>query len=238
MEHKPIIHVRRSTERGHANHEWLNTYHTFSFGDYHDANHMSFRTLRVINEDTVAPGEGFGSHPHKDMEIITIVLAGALEHEDSIGNSSVIKVGDVQRMSAGRGVIHSEFNHSTKESVHFYQVWIFPEEKGVEPSYEQKSFSKNDLINHLCLIVSDNGVSNSLKIQQDVKVYQSILDAGKVLNYETDQRRGTWIQVHSGQLKITDEVSLTQGDGASIENIKHLKLEAQDKCHFLLFDLF
>ena len=238
MDQAPLIQVRRSAERGHANHGWLNTYHTFSFGDYFDDQHMSFRTMRVINEDSIAAGEGFGSHPHKDMEIVTMVLEGALAHKDSMGNASVIKAGDVQRMSAGTGVIHSEFNHSLKEHVDLFQVWILPEQKGSQPSYEQKAFSKNELTNQLRLIVSKDGTEGSVKIHQDVKIYGSILESNQEIDYITDQRRGLWIQVRSGAININNEITLSPGDGASIENTKNIKIKAAEKSHFFLFDLY
>jgi quercetin 2,3-dioxygenase len=193
-----MITIRPAKERGHANHGWLDTYHTFSFADYYDPKNVHFRSLRVINEDRVAPGYGFGTHPHNDMEIITYVLEGALAHKDSMGNGSSIVPGEVQRMSAGTGVMHSEFNHSKGEEVHLYQIWIFPEKKGVEPSYEQKFFPDEEKLNRLRVIASPQAEDGSVKIHQDAKVLAALLEDGKSVSYDLKKGRGAWIQLARG----------------------------------------
>lgn len=230
------IKIRKSEERGHADHGWLKTYHTFSFADYFDPKHMSFRSLRVINEDYVAPGQGFGSHPHKDMEIVTIVLEGELAHKDSMGNASAILPGEVQRMSAGTGIVHSEFNNSPKEQVHLFQVWILPSKKGLQPGYEQKSFSSSEKINRLKLLVSPDGQDGSVRVHQDVKIYESILNKGKELTHSLEKGRAAWIQISQGKLDLNGKL-LIAGDGAAVENTDDLKLQAKENCGFLLFDL-
>ena len=230
------IKVRASKERGHADHGWLDTYHTFSFADYYDPSQMGFRTLRVINEDRVAPGRGFDTHPHRDMEIITIVLAGALAHKDSMGTSSVIRPGEVQRMSAGTGVKHSEFNHSAQEPVHLYQIWILPSQKGSTPSYEQKSFPVAEKKNNLRLVASQDGREGSVTVHQDVTLYDCALDKGKEVTHQLKKGRGAWVQVKNGQIKIND-VLLKEGDGAAVEDEPLLRFAAQKGSEFLLFDL-
>lgn len=231
-----MITLRPAQERGHFNHGWLDTYHTFSFADYYDPNHMGFRTLRVINDDTVAPGQGFGTHGHRDMEIISYVLQGALEHKDSMGSGGVLRPGDVQRMSAGTGVLHSEFNHSQEEPVRFLQVWIHPQEKGISPRYDDRTFPIKEKRGELILIASPDGREDSLAIQQDVKVFASILDPGQSAAHRLEPNRHGWIQVARGRLRLNDQV-LQRGDGASMNHESRLELEGVDETEFLLFDL-
>ncbi len=230
------ITIRKSNERGIANHGWLKSHHTFSFADYYDPKHMSFRSLRVINEDYIAGGQGFGSHPHNNMEIVTIVLQGSLAHKDSMGNESVILPGEVQRMTAGTGVVHSEFNNSPTEQVHLFQVWILPSQKGLPPGYEQKSFSASEKTNRLKLIASSNGQDGSVTVHQDVKIYESILHQGHELKYSLANGRGVWIQVSKGKLNVNNQL-LNTGDAAAIENLADLTLQAKEDCGFFLFDL-
>ena len=232
------IKIRPALERGHANHGWLKSYHTFSFADYHDPDYMGFRSLRVINEDWVEPAMGFNSHPHRDMEIITFVLEGALEHKDNMGNTSVIRPGEIQRMSAGTGVVHSEFNHSKKESVHLYQIWILPIKKRLAPSYEQKSFSSEEKKNKLKLIASGKGKEGSITIHQDAELYDCELESKKEVSYPLKKGRGAWAQIKQGQLNLNGSV-LKEGDGASLEADQDLALKfmAQKDSAFLLFDL-
>jgi len=230
------ITIRPSDARGHENHGWLDSFHTFSFAHYHDPNHMGFGPLRVINEDRVEPGMGFGTHGHSDMEIISYVLEGALEHKDSIGNGSVIFPGDVQRMSAGTGIRHSEFNHSSAERVHFLQIWIMPERKGLAPSYEEKNFSDDDKRGRLRLIGSRDGRDGSVTIHRDVDLYASILKGGEAVTHELQAGRGAWIQVARGSVKLNDK-TLKAGDGASVATAGELKLEGVDDAEVLLFDM-
>ena len=231
-----MIKLRPSLERGHANHGWLDSFHTFSFADYHDPAHMGFRSLRVINEDRVAGGEGFGMHPHRDMEIVTLVLEGALAHKDSMGNASVIQPGEVQRMSAGTGVTHSEFNHSKTEPVHLFQVWILPSAKGLKPGYEQKAFALKDRKNKIQLVASSDGAQGSVTIHQDAQIYVCALDKGQKVSHMLKKGRGAWVQVKSGQLNINGSV-LNEGDGAAIEDESTLEFRAEQDTDLLLFDL-
>ncbi|MFZ1684467.1 MAG: pirin family protein [Candidatus Zixiibacteriota bacterium] len=231
-----MITIRPSEERGHFNHGWLNTYHTFSFASYLDERHMGFRSLRVINEDFVAPHRGFASHNHDNMEIITYVLEGALEHKDSLGNGSVIKPHDVQRMSAGTGITHSEFNHSHDDKVHLLQIWIFPEKKGLTPSYEQKHVPAEAKLNRLRLIASPDGADDSVVIHRDVRLYASILETGTVVEHTLVEARYAWIQVTSSQILLNNQL-LSAGDGASVSREVSLKIEGLEKAEFLLFDL-
>ena len=231
-----MIHPRRSSERGHANHGWLDTYHSFSFADYQNPDYMGFRKLRVINEDWVEPGQGFGTHAHHDMEIITYVLEGSLEHKDSIGNGSVISPGDVQRMSAGTGVTHSEFNHSKDKKVHLLQIWIFPEKSGLPPSYEQKRFNAEEKTDQLRLIASNNPMNGVVRIHQNVSLYASILTQGKELTHSLKNRRHGWLQVVRGAVKM-NEISMNQGDGAAVSDENILKINALAVSEILLFDL-
>jgi quercetin 2,3-dioxygenase len=231
-----MITIRKAEERGHLNHGWLDTYHTFSFDQYYDAAHMHFRHLRVINEDRVAAGRGFPTHSHRDMEIITYILAGALEHRDSMGNGSVIRPGDVQRMSAGTGVAHSEFNPSDSEAVHLLQIWIMPRARNLAPSYEQKAFSDDDRRNRLRLVASDDGREGSVTIQQDAKVYAAILDRDTVIEHSLTDNRYAWLQVARGNVDVNGN-RLTPGDGAAISREGSLKIVAANEAELLLFDL-
>ncbi|MBZ5627325.1 MAG: pirin family protein [Acidobacteriia bacterium] len=234
-----MIAIRPSAERGHFDHGWLNTYHTFSFADYYDPKHTHFRGLRVINEDTVQPGGGFGTHPHRDMEIVTYILQGALAHQDSMGTGSTIVPGDVQRMSAGTGVLHSEFNHSQDELVHLLQIWIFPDERGLKPSYEQKTFPAQQKLNRLLLVASPDASDGSVTIHSDARVYGSLLEAGKSVQHELAKGRGAWIQVISGAIEVNGK-RLAAGDGAGIEDDKLLAITGRSesgRSEFLLFDL-
>src|SRR4051812_23129852 len=193
-----MITVRPGNERGHFNHDWLNTYHTFSFSGYRDPRHMGFRSLRVMNEDFVAPGQGFGTHPHQDMEIVTYVLEGALEHKDSMGNGEVLRPGEFQRMSAGTGITHSEFNPSESEPVHLYQIWLYPDTKGLEPSYEQKRFPPAEQQNQLRLVASPTADNGSLTIHQDARIYLSQLTKGSQVDHQIAPTRHAWLQVLRG----------------------------------------
>ncbi len=234
-----MITVRPSTERGHFDHGWLNTFHTFSFADYYDPKHVHFRGLRVINEDTVQPGGGFPTHPHRDMEIITYILRGTLAHKDSMGNGSTIVPGDVQRMSAGTGVLHSEFNHSRDELVHLLQIWIFPEQHGLKPSYEQKTFPPEEKLNRLRLVASPDGRDGAVTIHTDARVYGALLEGGQSVTHELAKGRGAWIQVVSGEIDVNGK-RLAAGDGAGIEDERALAITGRTQSgtsEFLLFDL-
>lgn len=232
-----MITIRPAAERGHFNHGWLDTYHSFSFADYWDPKHMGYRSLRVINEDKVAPHQGFGTHPHRDMEIITYVLEGALAHKDSMGTGSVIRPGEVQRMSAGTGVLHSEFNNSPSERVHLLQIWIQPERRGLPPSYEQKNFSTEEKLNRFRLIASPTGEEGSVTIHQDAKLSAAIIEKGNTVEYELGKGRSAWIQVARGEVTLNGE-SLKQGDGAAVEKESAITVAGSaDESEVLLFDL-
>lgn len=231
-----MITVRRSNERGHFDHGWLNTYHTFSFDQYYDPRYMGFRTLRVINEDFVAGGHGFPKHGHSDMEIITYILEGALKHEDSMGNGSVIRPGDVQRMTAGTGVRHSEQNASDRERVHLLQIWILPHTVGLEPGYEQKAFSEDERRGQLRLIASEDGREGSVLVHQDVSLFASVLPAGQEVEHTMDQQRYAWLQVARGSIEINGEKA-DQGDGAIVVGESSLRIRARQDAEVLLFDL-
>ncbi len=231
-----MIAIRKSIDRGHADHGWLNTYHTFSFAGYYDPKHMGFRDLRVINEDRVQPGLGFPTHPHRDMEIISYVLEGALEHRDSMGNGSVIRPGEVQRMSAGTGITHSEFNHSKDELVHFYQIWILPKKEGVTPSYEQKYFPDEEKKKTLRLIASSDGRGGSVTIHQDANLYATSLDTGEDIVYSIPTGRHVWVQVARGKILVNGHM-LVQGDGAAVSEEDQLMITGLEKAEVLLFDL-
>ncbi len=232
-----MIDVRRATERGTANFGWLDSRHTFSFGDYHDSRHMGFGPLRVINEDRVSPGQGFGTHGHRDMEIMSYVLEGALEHRDSIGTGSVIRPGDVQVMSAGTGIRHSEFNHSKTNPVHFLQIWITPKREGLAPRYEQKTFAGSDKHNALRLVGSADGRDGSVVVHQDVAIYAAVVDVGKQLTHPLASGRRGWLQVVRGELKANNQ-TLAAGDGAAIADEPTLTISGtQSATEFLLFDL-
>jgi len=230
------IQIRRSAERGYANHGWLEARHSFSFANYYDPRFTGFRDLVVINEDRVQPGEGFGRHGHRDMEIVTYVLEGALQHQDNLGNGSIMKPGDIQRMSAGRGVQHSEFNASKTDLVHLLQIWIEPAQNNITPSYEQKRFEAAERLNQLRLIVSPDSTQGSLKIHQNAQIYASLLEPGKSVSHTILPGRAAWIQVARGSLRIND-TELQTGDGAAISDSGVLKMEAKTDSEFLLFDL-
>ena len=233
-----MIQVRRSSERGHADHGWLNTFHTFSFADYYDPTFMGFRALRVINEDWVKPGMGFGTHGHRDMEIITYVLEGELAHKDSMGNGSSIKPGEVQRMSAGTGVRHSEFNHSKQDWVHLLQIWLLPETDGIKPSYEQKIFPDVEKQGKLRLIASPAARDGSVKIHQDANVYASLLSKDDKVEHKFEPGRYGWLQVIRGEVNLNGE-SLKAGDGAAIQKEQAIQIAAANgaQSEILLFDL-
>ena len=228
--------IRKSEERGHANHGWLDSYHTFSFANYYDPQHMSFRSLRVINQDQIAAGKGFGTHPHRDMEIITYMLEGALEHKDSMGTGSVIEVGDVQRMSAGTGVTHSEFNPSATEAAHLLQIWILPNQENVKPSYEQVSFDREEKLNQLRLIASPDGRDRSVTIYQDAYIYASILENDARVNYTVNSDRHVWLQVARGNVLVGD-YALKSGDAIAGDRLGEIVVTAQGNAEILLFDL-
>lgn len=228
--------LRRAKERGHADHGWLNSYHTFSFAGYRDPNHMGFRSLRVINDDTVAPSHGFDPHPHQEMEIISLVLKGALQHKDSMGHESVIRQGHVQRISAGTGIEHSEYNHSDTDPVHFLQIWIIPNERGVTPSYGELNPQDVPSHNGLKLIVSPDGADQSLQIHQDAKMFIGEMSADEMIDYAIAPQRGLWIHVIEGCL-TTGDYTLTAGDALAVEQAERIQLSAEEETFFLLFDL-
>jgi len=231
-----MLAIRPANERGHANFGWLNSRHTFSFGQYFDPDFMGFGPLRVINEDQVKPGQGFGTHGHSDMEIISYVLDGALEHKDSIGTGSIIRPGDVQRMTAGTGVRHSEFNASETDPVHFLQIWILPERDGLQPSYEQKAFSENEKRDQLRLVGSHDGRDGSVTIHQDVDLYASVLGTGDEVSYELGEGRKGWVQVARGAVRL-DGRDLQAGDGVALIGARRIELEGVDDGEILLFDM-
>jgi len=231
-----MMQIRKSNERGHANHGWLDTHFTFSFADYYDPEHTHFRTLRVMNDDRVAGGGGFPMHPHRDMEIVTYVLEGALAHRDSMGNGSVIKPGDIQYMSAGTGVTHSEFNASQTEPVHLYQIWMFPEEKGLKPAYGQKNFSESEKRGKLRLLVSPDGRAGSVKIRQDNELYATVLGSSETVNHELKPERHAYVQVARGSVTLNG-TKLDEGDGAAISEEKAIELIGVKDAEVLLFDL-
>jgi len=231
-----MINVRRSNERGHADHGWLNTRFTFSFADYYDPKHVQFRTLRVMNDDRVAGGGGFPMHPHRDMEIVTYVLEGTLEHLDSMGNGSVIKPGDIQYMSAGTGVTHSEFNASKTEPVHLYQIWMFPEKQGLKPAYDQKNFTEAEKRGKLRLVASPDGREGSVTIRQNNELYATVLGKGESVKHELKPERHAYVQVARGSVKFNGK-ELAEGDGAAISAETSLELVGVNDAEVLLFDL-
>jgi len=233
-----MITIRPSEKRGSFNHGWLETHHTFSFADYYDPNFMGFRALRVINEDTVQPGRGFGTHPHRDMEIITYVLDGALEHRDSLGTGSIIRPGDGQRMSAGTGIRHSEQNPSKTDPVHLLQIWILPNQLGIKPGYEQKSFPSEEKRGRLRVLASPDGREGSVTIHQDASLYSSILSAGQAVEHNLAPGRHGWLQVARGTVKLNGK-ELHQGDGAAVSEELKLTISGVGKedAEILLFDL-
>ena len=231
-----MITVRRSQDRGHYDHGWLDTRHTFPFAEYHDPRHMGFRVLRVINEDRVRPGQGFGTHPHRDMEIVSYVLSGALEHRDSMGNGSTIRPGEVQRMSAGTGVLHSEFNPSASEPVHFLQIWILPERPGLAPGYEQKRFPEEEKRGRLRLLASPDGRDGSVTIHQDARILAASLEAGEEVRHALAPGRHAWVQVTRGEVELAGE-RLAAGDGASLSGEAAATVRGRSTAEVLLFDL-
>ena len=233
-----MIKIRPSAARGHANHGWLDTYYSFSFSNYYDPKHMGFRDLRVINEDRVSAGRGFGSHPHRDMEIITYIIEGQLSHRDSTGTEATIRQNDVQRMSAGTGVTHSEYNNSANP-VHLLQIWIMPEADGLQPSYEDRTFPREEKQDRLRLIASRDGRDGSTRINQDASVYASLLESGKTLDLELKAGRHAWVQLVSGELEVNG-TRMVKGDGAAISDESKLALASvggNGAAEFLLFDL-
>ena len=231
-----MLTIRRSGERGGGDYGWLKTQHTFSFNDYWDEKWMGFRSLRVINEDWVAPSSGFPTHPHRDMEIVTYVLSGELEHKDSLGTGSVILPGDGQRMSAGRGIRHSEFNPSASEKVHLLQIWILPDKNGYDPGYEQKSFPEAEKRGRLRLIASNDGSDGSVKIHQDAKLFATLLAPGEEVRHTLAAKRHAWLQVAKGEVELNGQ-RLEQGDGAAVSDEKELTIRATEDAEVLLFDL-
>jgi redox-sensitive bicupin YhaK (pirin superfamily) len=231
-----MIRIRPGNERGHADHGWLDTYHTFSFANYYDPRHMGYRGLRVINDDRVAPGGGFPMHPHRDMEIVSYVVEGALEHRDSMGNGSVIRPGDVQRMSAGTGVTHSEFNPSEDEAMRLLQIWIEPRQEGTDPSYEQRNFTEEERRGRLRRVASPDGADGSVTVQADATILASLLGPGDTVTHEIEDGRGVWIQIVRGSVRVEGEL-LREGDGVSVEQQTSVKIEGESEAEILLFDL-
>jgi redox-sensitive bicupin YhaK (pirin superfamily) len=231
-----MLTLRKANERGHADHGWLDSRHTFSFADYHDPRHMGFRALRVINEDTVAPARGFGSHPHRDMEIISYVLEGELAHRDSMGNGSVIVPGDIQRMSAGSGVVHSETNPSQSTPVHFLQIWIVPDRRGLAPSYEQKTFTDVEKAGRLRLVASRDGRDGSVTIHSDARVYAGVFDRGQSAELALASGRHAWIHVARGRVEVAGQ-ELAAGDGLAVTDESQLRIAGIERAEVLVFDL-
>jgi redox-sensitive bicupin YhaK (pirin superfamily) len=231
-----MLQVRKAQERGHANHGWLDTYHTFSFADYYDPAQMGFRPLRVMNEDRIAPGMGFGMHGHRDMEIVTYVLEGELEHKDSLGNGEVLRPGEFQRMSAGTGVRHSEFNPSSTAPVHLYQIWLLPEAKGLTPSYEQKFFDASEKRGKLRLVASPDGAEGSLAIHQDARIYLALLEPGETVSHSLGDGRHAWLQVLRGTVSAGGN-SLEAGDGLAVSDERSLVISGERAAEVMLFDL-
>jgi len=231
-----MIKIKRSTDRGYADHGWLKSYHSFSFANYYNPEEMGFSDLRVINDDVIAPSYGFGIHPHKNMEIFTYVLEGALKHEDTLGNQAIIKAGDVQLMSTGKGVQHSEINASESDKVHLLQIWVLPSENGTEPLYQQQHFTRDEKLNQLRLIISQDGSRNSMKILQDVSVFASILEEGEKTNYLVEEKRNVYIHVAKGELQVNNEV-LHSGDAIILTTPEIVNIKAMIETEFLLFDL-
>jgi hypothetical protein len=228
--------IRRAGERGRGSHGWLDTRHTFSFAEYHDPRYMGFRSLRVLNDDRVAPGAGFPAHGHRDMEIVTYVLEGALEHRDDMGNGSVIRPGDVQRMSAGTGVAHSEYNHSKTEPVHLLQIWIVPARRGQPPTYEQRNFPEAERRGRLRLVAAPDGAEGSVTLQQDVRIHASLLDAGEAVRHELASDRHAWVHVARGRALVEGN-ELGEGDGVAISGAAGVAIEGIEDAEVLLFDL-
>jgi quercetin 2,3-dioxygenase len=231
-----MMTLRKATERGHAQHGWLDSHHTFSFADYYDPDHMGFRALRVINDDRVEAGKGFGAHPHRDMEIISYVLDGALAHKDSMGTGATIRPGDVQRMSAGTGVVHSEFNASKTDQVHFLQIWLLPEQRGITPGYEQKAFSDADKRGAFKLVASPDGRDGSITIHADARFYASLVDKDETAKLALPAGRHAWIHVARGKARVNGQ-ELGEGDGLAVTGEDTLALAGIERAEVLTFDL-
>jgi quercetin 2,3-dioxygenase len=231
-----MITIRPAAARGHADHGWLDSHHSFSFAEYYDAKHMGFRSLRVINDDRVEAGRGFGMHPHRDMEIVSYVLEGAIQHRDSMGTGSVIRANDVQKMSAGTGVTHSEFNASQSDPVHFLQIWLVPSQRGLAPSYEQKAFSPADKRAHLRLVASPDGREQSLTIHSDALIYAGVFGNTESAELALEPGRHAWAQVVRGKVRVNGQ-ELTEGDGAAISEESSVRVEGLDDGEVLVFDL-
>ena len=231
-----MIEIRKANDRGHADHGWLNSYHTFSFAAYRDPKHMGFRSLRVMNEDRVAAGQGFGEHAHDNMEIVSYVLEGALEHKDSLGNGEVLQPGEFQRISAGTGITHSEFNPSKREPTHFYQIWLLPKSQGIEPSYEQKHFADAELTNALRVVASPDGRDGSLSIHQDASIFLSKLESGHSISHTIPSGGHAWLQVLRGSVTLNGD-TLETSDGAAISDEAVLNITANSDAEVMLFDL-
>ena len=232
-----MMDIRYANERGHANLGWLNTHHTFSFASYYDPRNMGFESLRVINDDRIIAGAGFGTHPHDNMEIVTYVLEGELAHKDSMGNGSTIKPGDVQRMSAGTGITHSEYNNSQSEGLHLLQIWFLPEKRNIKPSYEQKTFSKEDKLGKLKLVVSKNGLDGSVSINQDVNMYAGILEnASQSFSHTLKKGRKAWVHVARGKVSLNDE-NLSAGDGVAVDGGTTLNFTEGKQAEVIIFDM-
>lgn len=223
--------------RGHANHGWLDSYHSFSFADFYDPERMGFSALRVINEDRVAPGAGFPTHGHRDMEIVSYVIDGALEHKDSMGNQSVIRAGEVQRMTAGSGVRHSEYNASSREPVHFLQIWILTQQAGLAPGYEQKAFAASEKQGQWCLLVSGYGEAGSLAINQQVRLYATLMEAGQPETFDLQEGRSAYIHLLKGAIQVNDSATLQRGDGLGIVSHGKISVQATEASEVLLFEL-
>ncbi len=231
-----MIRLRKASERGHFDHGWLDTRHTFSFSRYHDPRYLGFRALRVVNEDRVQPGQGFGNHGHEDMEIVTYVLSGALAHRDSLGTGSTLRPGELQRMTAGTGITHSEFNPSKTEPVHFYQIWLLPEREGLEPSYEQRAYPEEERHNRLRLVASPDGSEGSLNIRQDARIFLATLVGDREVSHEVPSDRHAWVQVLRGGVSLNG-LTLSAGDGAAVSAESQLTIRADGLSEVLLFDL-
>ncbi len=231
-----MMTIRPAAQRGHADHGWLNSHHTFSFADYHDPAHMGFRQLRVINEDRVQPGRGFGTHPHRDMEIVSYVLEGGLQHKDSMGTGSIIRPGDVQRMSAGTGVTHSEYNASSTELVHFLQIWLLPSRRGMAPGYEQKAFPREEKDGRLRLVASPDGAEGSVTIHTDVRLFAGLFDQGQTADHALLPGRHAWVHVARGRVRVNGQ-ELAAGDAAALSNEEKVHVEGIEGGEVLVFDL-
>lgn len=231
-----MLTIRKAEDRGHANHGWLNSYHSFSFANYYDPRHMGFRSLRVINEDTIAPGAGFPTHPHRDMEIITYVVSGAVAHKDSLGNTETIGAGGIQRFSAGTGIAHSEFNPSNTEALHLLQIWILPEQHGITPSYEQKEFSTASKHGQWRAIANRDEIDGAVKLHQDAALYATLFEPGERLTYARNVDRHAWVQIVQGEVTLNG-TALDKGDAAAISQETELVFEASTDAEILLFDL-